>query len=256
MQTDIENNNEVFDIVDDTKIANLAKAKNQSSKIGNILEKLSNENLENIENLIKDIKEFYDTNKRHRYSDITSHLYNLHIKQDGKIDNIRKNIKFLIDTIDNTEQLKDNLLKLQDHILLEIVRLNHIKEIKQEIEKTSKEVQESKKSYITILGIFASIILAFVSGISFSNSVLSNIDKASIYRLIFVMAFIALFVGNILYALFAFLSKIALAGKEYKNPLIWFNIIICGIIFCDICAYIIDKNLNYLFFICVNNYSN
>ncbi|MCR6570825.1 coiled-coil domain-containing protein [Campylobacter insulaenigrae] len=272
MQTDIESNNEsLFDIIDNKKDANLAETKNKSSKIENILEKLSGDNLENIQDLKKDIKKFYDTNKRHRYSDITSHLFHLHMKQDGKIDNIRKNIQLLIDEPDNTEQLKDNLLKLQDHILLEIVRLNNIKEIKQEIEKTSKEVQESKieiektskevqeskieiektskevqeskQSYITILGIFAAIMLAFVSGLNFSNSVLSNIDKVSIYRLIFVMAFIALFVGNILKFLFDFLLKISGANNKvvcYKYYI--FNAILFIVMVVDIIYYIYCLN--------------
>ncbi|EAJ1269956.1 hypothetical protein A0Y74_04745 [Campylobacter lari] len=268
MQTDTESNNEsLFDIIDNKKDANLAETKNKSSKIENILEKLSSDKLENIQDLKKDIKSFYDTNKRHRYSDITSHLFRLHMKQDGKIDNIRKNIQLLIDKPDNTKQLKDNLLKLQDHILLEIVRLNNIREIKQEIEKTSKEVQESKieiektskevqeskieiektskevqeskKSYITILGIFASIILSFVAGLNFSNSVLSNIDKVSIFRLIFTMAFIAFFVGNILYSLFAFLLKISSIDSCKSNNYIYiFNLIIFFIMLIDFCFYL------------------
>ncbi|MBX1885730.1 hypothetical protein [Campylobacter peloridis] len=270
MQTDTESNNEsLFDIIDNKKDANLAETKNKSSKIENILEKLSSDKLENIQDLKKDIKNFYDTNKRHRYSDITSHLFRLHMKQDGKIDNIRKNIQLLIDKPDNTKQLKDNLLKLQDHILLEIVRLNNIREIKQEIEKTSKEVQESKieiektskevqeskieiektskevqeskKSYITILGIFASIILSFVAGLNFSNSVLSNIDKASIFRLVFVMSFIALFIGNILYALFSFLLKIS---SNVYIKINWFfvsfNFMILAIMFIDFMCYVFN----------------
>lgn len=51
MQTNIENNNEVFDIIDNEKDANPIKSKNQSSNIENILEKLSS--VENIQDLKK-----------------------------------------------------------------------------------------------------------------------------------------------------------------------------------------------------------
>lgn len=68
---------------------------------------------------------------------------------------------------------------------------------------------------------------------AFSTSVLSNIDKANAYRLVFVMAFIALFFGNILYRLFSFLSKISLSEEEkdkqenfFKKPIFWLNLIV------------------------------
>ncbi|EOH7341715.1 hypothetical protein ACMCWU_001566, partial [Campylobacter coli] len=95
--------------------------------------------------------------------------------------------------------------------------------------------------YIAILGIFSSIILSFVAGLNFSNSILSNIDKASIYRLVFVMAFIALFVGNILYFLFAFLVKISLNTSFKANWLfITFNATILAIISIDFMCYLFN----------------
>lgn len=93
-----------------------------------------------------------------------------------------------------------------------------------------ENLNKQQTQYITILGIFASIVLAFVGGLVFSTSALSNIDKASIYCLLFVVAFIALFFGNILYFLFDFLSKIAIQTQEkqcnwWKQPILWFNVI-------------------------------
>ncbi|EAL3074691.1 hypothetical protein ACNVGI_001885, partial [Campylobacter coli] len=95
--------------------------------------------------------------------------------------------------------------------------------------------------YIAILGIFSSIILSFVAGLNFSNSILSNMDKASIYRLVFVMAFIALFVGNVLYFLFAFLVRISLNTSFKANwLLIAFNAIILAIILIDFMCYLFN----------------
>ncbi|EIY3538189.1 hypothetical protein MMU55_001684 [Campylobacter jejuni] len=262
------------------------KAKEHSSCIQTILEKLTYNSLKDIDGLIKEIKKFYTDNERHKYSDITLHLFNLqHAEQNGKIENMEKNIKLLIENLnlEDDKKLKDKLFKLQDHVLLEIARLyefniikkdiektskevqeskkdiektskevqeskkdiektsKEVQESKKDIEKTSKEVQESKKSYIAILGIFSSIILSFVAGLNFSNSILSNIDKASIYRLVFVMAFITLFVGNILYFLFAFLLKISLNIHFQTNRLlIIFNIIILAIMSIDFMCYLFN----------------
>lgn len=107
------------------------------------------------------------------------------------------------------------------------------KDLNKNYKKLSEELNKQQTQYITILGIFASIVLTFVAGLAFSTSVLSNIDKANAYRLVFVMAFIALFFGNILYLLFSFLSKISLSKEKKekqenfcKKPMFWFNLIV------------------------------
>ncbi len=125
-------------------------------------------------------------------------------------------------------------------------KMSRVKDVSNKLEddlnknykKLSEELNKQQTQYITILGIFASIVLTFVAGLAFSTSVLSNIDKANAYRLVFVMAFITLFFGNILYLLFSFLSKISLSEEEkdkeekdkeenfFKKPIFWFNLIV------------------------------
>lgn len=143
------------------------------------------------------------------------------------------------------DESKRHFAKLYDHINLECIRLrdfdNKINEVKNATRESKQELQQKyeilenslnkqQNQYITILGIFASIVLAFVGGLVFSNSALSNIDKVSIFRLVFVIAFIALFFGNILYQLFSFLLKITSRTVEkeswYKKSISWFNIIV------------------------------
>ena len=65
-----------------------------------------------------------------------------------------------------------------------------------------------QKDYITILGIFASIVLAFTGGIAFSTSVLENIDAISSYRLCAVVAGIAFVLINLMYILVRFIQEI------------------------------------------------
>ncbi len=137
---------------------------------------------------------------------------------------LTQNIKTLKEIQDNkeVESIKPKLEKLYDHMNLECIRLqdfdekmSRVKDVSIKLEdelnknykKLSEELNKQQTQYITILGIFASIVLTFVGGLAFSTSVLSNIDKANAYRLVFVMAFIALFFGNILYLLFLFYQK-------------------------------------------------
>lgn len=135
--------------------------------------------------------------------------------------------------------------KLYDHINLEVVRLKNyddqisraiklieesnagtqhqIYEFQQQIDSKSKEIDESiqmklkdakdesnkmKSEYISILGIFASIVLAFTAGMAYSTSVLSNIHRASIYRTIIITALIGMILIGILWLLMDFIKSI------------------------------------------------
>lgn len=162
---------------------------------------------------------------------------------------LAQNIRTLQEIQDDkeVESIKPKLEKLYDHMNLECIRLqdfdekmSRVKNVSNKLEddlnknykKLSEELNKQQTQYITILGIFASIVLTFVGGLAFSTSVLSNIDKANTYRLVFVMAFIALFFGNILYLLFFYqkypYQKRKKINKKIfaKNPCFWFNLIV------------------------------
>ncbi|GAA8175059.1 hypothetical protein HpKG121_03380 [Helicobacter pylori] len=206
--------------------------------------------------IIKDLKEIYKGEYKHKYSKITTIILNSTRDKEQAFMMLTQNIKTLKEIQDNkeVESIKPKLEKLYDHMNLECIRLQDFDEkmsrvknvsIKLEDElnknykKLSEELNKQQTQYITILGIFASIVLTFVGGLAFSTSVLSNIDKANAYRLVFVMAFIALFFGNILIQLFSFLSKISLSKEKeeskeekdkqenfFKKPIFWFNLVV------------------------------
>ncbi len=200
--------------------------------------------------IIKDLKEIYKGEYKHKYSKITTIILNSTRDKEQAFMMLTQNIKTLKEIQDNkeVESIKPKLEKLYDHMNLECIRLQDFDEkmsrvknvsIKLEDElnknykKLSEELNKQQTQYITILGIFASIVLTFVGGLAFSTSVLSNIDKANAYRLVFVMAFIALFFGNILNLLFSFLSKISLSEEKkdkqenfFKKLIFWFNLIV------------------------------
>ena len=103
----------------------------------------------------------------------------------------------------------------------------------------NKKAENMQKEHVTILGIFSSIVITFVAGMVFSSSVLNNIDKASIYRLVFIMALIALMIFNLVYLLLDFIAKInnqrILTESQGKKPAIIesINMVFFTILFLD-----------------------
>ncbi|HDZ4966098.1 TPA: hypothetical protein RTH42_001528 [Campylobacter jejuni] len=237
----------------------------KNSQLRSIIEKLCKEQIfSNVDDIIANLFEIYQEGFKHNYSELTTIILNA-IRNDPEQDlmilaqNLREFEKKLDSYSQNTkpeianlQDIKSRIAKFYDHVNLECVRLqdssekisrlqNTYKELDKNYKELSENLNKQQAQYITILGIFASIVLTFVSGLVFSNSILSNIDKASIYRLVFVMAFIALFVGNILYFLFAFLIKISLNIHFQTNRLlIIFNIIILAIMSIDFMCYLFN----------------
>lgn len=219
------------------------------------------------------IVSIYKDDKPHRYSIITSYIYEKIIPNQDSVseylgqicDNLQGYIdeKFKDDFKDlenkTQEQYKSKLEKLHDHISLESVRFNYLKDINNNIKDSAKKIQkvedsakqiqddinQQKNQYIVILGIFASIVLAFVGGMIFSGSVLSNMHQVGIYKLTFVMCFIALFFGNILFALFNFIRNTNTAKIENTkswvdillNQRLWFNLFFVAVIIIDVLMY-------------------
>lgn len=139
------------------------------------------------------------------------------------------------------------LTKLYDHVNLELVRANYYARLndlqdtrlgilsdkieedreaaKKSVEKAAKDAKELientkaevQRDNITVLGIFTGIVVAFVAGMTFSSSVLQNIDKASIYRLSATTVATALFFLDLVALLVSFLGRVA--RVETKN--IW-----------------------------------
>ena len=177
---------------------------------------------------------------------------NIHTIKDGYIP---KNT----DENGNTIDISKEIVKLYDHTNLDIARINYTKTMTNEtmselaknkllVENLEQKVRESEtalkeisnktidsvkqlsgkvqerqedmqKEYITILGIFAAIVLAFTGGIVFSSSVLENIDKASIYRISFISFVIGLVFFNLIWILIDFIRDIN--GKVIRKKWIW-----------------------------------
>ncbi len=164
--------------------------------------------------------------------------------------------------------ISKEILKLYDHTNLDIARINYTKtmtndamsestknkllveDLKQKMniadetfkELSNKTIEDTKqlssqiqekqddmqKEYITILGIFATIVLAFTGGMAFSNSVLQNIDKSSIYRIILVAWVIGLVLFNLMWLLIDFIRDINGKGVGKKWLWVLVNLILIG----------------------------
>lgn len=163
-------------------------------------------------------------------------------------ENLRNFIQYQEKILNQNEELKKNIVKTYDYLQLEYQRYKQLKNLKDDlnsiqqtaqgeknniddiqnnvtslqnkIETINAETKQIQTQYITILGVFASIVLAFVGGLTFSTSVLSHMHEVSIYRLIFVICCIGFLLFNILYALFTFLLRV-LEKENHMRPIFW-----------------------------------
>ena len=208
---------------------------------------------------------------RHYYSDIFRIL--TEIKNDtslskGNIAILSENISLLnnrYNSIKNVhdKDIGDSLLKLYDHVSLEVARIQYTdsifndlssdskindidsrlydslemsKELTKNTEKLQKDtdklradtdtiknnLDKAQTDYIAILGIFASVVLAFVGGMAFSTSVLENMKDVSIYRLLIVSFVIGLVFVTVIFLMFYFvgiLSNRKINGDGSLKPL-------------------------------------
>ena len=178
---------------------------------------------------------------------------------------------------DKLIDISKSIIKLFDHTNLEVARINYTKQLnnatksdlastkellkkqreefdntksetetirntlREETEKSNKKIEDNQKQmqneYVTILGIFAAIVLAFTGGMTFSSSVLNNISKASVYRLSLISFIIGLVFFNLIWVLIDFVRDIN--GKTIRKKWLFVvvNIIMVGGIICSCLAY-------------------
>lgn len=147
------------------------------------------------------------------------------------------------DAADRRISGESSLENLQSQINLLQNELQKAQNIKNDYEITEKKIVDveakldnSQKEYITILGIFAAVVLAFTGGIAFSTSVLNNIAQASVYRTIIVSLIVGLVLINVLFGLFYYIN--ALVNRDKKLlPLIISNIVIIALVIGTIIAW-------------------
>lgn len=164
------------------------------------------------------ICKYYDEDTKLRrlmYSEISNYVFSLKASDRGVFaTNADSLVQYVFDDNNHIDELCiSNVIKLYDHIHLAICQTDNTQEkMATELEGVKdsfhKDIKTVEREYITILGIFSSIILAFVGGITFSSAVLENLSSASVFRLALVVVLLGFILINILYLLLNFIAKI------------------------------------------------
>lgn len=206
---------------------------------------------DDLKNKTEHILEIYDTTFRHSYSNISKVL--IQIIKDTEIEqlsiivtNLSKIIEFAPQkTKENKEKIK-KVFKLKDHVELEIIRHKYIKEkygkeineiknkainlennlknkagkLEKDIGQSKKDLENSKINYVTILGIFSAIIIAFTGSVAFPNQVLKIVGTIELSAVFMIVSVIAIFIGTIIFALFWFILHLNDRTKSFslKEP--------------------------------------
>lgn len=149
------------------------------------------------------------------YSEISNYVYSLEMSERGILaTNLEK---LLLYSLDDNNMIKDDckkiIVKIYDHSQLALHQIENVNNIfansiEDAKENLQKQIKGVEKEYISILGIFAAIVLAFVGGITFSTSVLQNISAVSVFRLLLVVDFLAFVLINVIYILVKFIFTI------------------------------------------------
>lgn len=226
-------------------VEHLEKSQIKHGKIQQILQDLSKSQDLLIDDTI--IKTYYDRladiycdekaenfEFRHLYSEVFAYLTlidkNANLDLNVLAENMRTIYEYCFyDYIEVDSECVQKITKLYDHINLEISRISTTKGIIQDHGKLNENINKVKKDivqtedkiisiaekaesiqreYITILGIFASIVITFVAGMSFSASILNNMQEASIYRLLLTTSILGLVLTNSLGILTSFIAQI------------------------------------------------
>lgn len=186
---------------------------------------------------------YENSNFRHSYFNISAYLQihrlELNEKKLQEKKPISENLKILKDEIIVEEQyskIRIKIFKFIDHCNLELSRFayfesvywrseaakDEFRRIKDDYEKLNKkrknidrrmlelkkDLTSSKSEYVTILSIFAAIMLASLGGLSFLSSTLKSINDVSIFRLIAICSVCGLVLFNTTFMLLYMIARI------------------------------------------------
>ncbi|MDM0495267.1 hypothetical protein [Clostridium perfringens] len=199
---------------------------------------------------------YYDNKGRHLYSEVSAFLYKFKDEEEN-LEYIYRNIKKVHNVFSESGN-KDyaiNALKLEDHIRLELLRFENLKQAQEKnaLELSTKIDEETikfeqatntykknfsilMKSYetmrnnidglnsqiISVIGIFSAIVITFFGGINFLESVLNSIGKVSKYRFVLGAFIVGFVMFNTIFMLLNFISKLTEKNirsecRYYKN---------------------------------------
>lgn len=168
------------------------------------------------------------------YSEISNFLFSVESSdnQDDDLGKIITNVDSLLQTSVRSTSLskdcKSIILKIYDHSQLVVYQIDNSKNqiyagIKSTKSDLKNEIKNMEREYISILGIFSGVILAFMGDFQLITSVLANINGVSIYRLIAVIILIMMLLLNSLHYMFRFILKINESEERFGDKICRLN---------------------------------
>lgn len=234
-------------------------------KLHELIEKLSElEGLKDTEQIFESLEDIYgntDNSKefRHYYSEIFSTLLEIRKKKgDGSLAVITNNLRYIQESyVSKNHDVSKCIKKLADHIYLEVAQIEYVdgkatgndifninlKAVKEELKSINAELDKAKndakateekmaniqKEYVAILGIFSSIVVTLVAGISLSGSSLNALSGANAFEIALFIALIAGFCYWGLKMLLWFIFKMVRPKDEIKW--LWNDSSVCAVFF-------------------------
>ena len=158
------------------------------------------------------------SNESVRYKEVIEWLRRTAREEDApeKINKAAMNLSCIasgrgLEVRDEVKEYASELLAGINHEAIVLIARSEVfretQKLSKELSKLSSELEKSKTQYITILGIFAAVVMTFAGGLNFSSSVLANIDKAGIFKLLATASLIAMLIVNLMYFLMNFLRN-------------------------------------------------
>lgn len=201
--------------------------------------------------VVDNIKTYLHSDKKLKrifYSEISNYVFSLNYNE---IATFSSNIDTLLDYVlknepEVEEEVLDFIIRLYDHCQLAFYQQENTQELFDENVESVKErlqvdVKKIEREYITILGIFASIVLAFVGGFTFSNSILRYISSVSIFRLVFVIDLLAVVLITVIYLLLQFIMRIN-ENDDFCFHIRWLYFVTAVIASLDVVAWVLNAN--------------
>lgn len=212
----------------------------------NLVETLSDIDDEKVRRYYEQLSQVYADGFRHRYSDISAFLGNNSPDVYSSLDNWLTAVSSYAEENDQDGDTALKIIKLLDHIRLEMIRIDRMKAVAQyanqsvviseQIHDVAQEtsdivmaaeekVKHFNEQSIAILSIFSAVILAFMGGISFSSGVLGSIAQASMFRLIITILLLGFVLFNSIFILMRFIAYMIYKkdSDRFKNGIKWFN---------------------------------
>lgn len=129
--------------------------------------------------------------------------------------NVENLITYVLDDSNSNcnDECKRIAIEIYDHCNLAAKQTQKVKGtfkksvegVKVRLESDLKQNFKNSREYVTILGLFITVIVAFTGGMTFSISVLNNMHQTNIYRLFAVIIMLAVVLISVLYMLIKFI---------------------------------------------------